>query len=120
MRLVVRLLINAAAIWVAAAILPDISLEGGFWDLLLVALIFGVVNTFIRPVAKLLALPLRVATLGLFTLVVNALMVMLTAWVADVLVLEGGFFQQLLVAILAAIIISVVSTVLSWFLPDGD
>lgn len=120
MRLAIRLLINAVAIWVAALVVPDMSLDDGFLNLLIVALIFGLVNTFIRPIAKLLTLPLRAATLGLFTLVVNALMVMLTAWITDLLTLEGGFFRQLLIGLLAAILISVVSTVLGWILPDDD
>ena len=80
MKLLIRLLVNAVALWVTAAILPGLTLEGGFFNLLLVALIFGAVNTFIKPLAKLLTLPIRVATLGLFTIVVNAFMVLLTTW----------------------------------------
>lgn len=120
MKLLIRLIINAAALWVTAAILPDMSIEEGFGSLLLVTLIFGLVNTFIRPVAKLLTLPIRMATLGLFTIVVNGFMVMITAWLLDALVLDGGFFGQLLTAIAAAIIISIISTVLSIFIRDND
>lgn len=120
MRLLIRLAINAVALWVTAAILPDMSIEEGFGNLLLVALIFGVVNTLIRPIVKLLALPLRVMTLGLITIVINGLMVIITAWFVDVLVLDGGFFRQLLIGTAAAIIISVISTVLSFLLPDGE
>jgi putative membrane protein len=120
MRLVIRLLINAAALWVTAEILPDMSIEDGFGNLLLAALIFGLVNTFIRPIARLLTLPISLATLGLFTVVVNALMVMLTGFLVDVLSLDGGFVNQLLTAIVASILISIVSTALSWLLPDRD
>lgn len=120
MRLLIRLAINIVALWLTAAILPDMSIADGFVNLLLVALIFGLVNTFIKPIAKLLTLPLRVVTLGLFTIVVNALMVMLTAWLVDALVLDGSFWNQLVTAILAALIISIVSIVLRVFLPDDD
>lgn len=118
LRLLIRLLINAGALWATAAILPDLSIEDGFWNLLLVALVFGLVNTLIRPVARLLTLPLRLMTLGLFTIVVNGLMVVLTAWLVDVLVIEGGFFNQVLIGTAAAIIITVISTALSIVLPD--
>ncbi len=120
MRLIIRLLINAAAIWVTARALPGISVADGFGNVLLVAVIFGVVNAFIRPIAKLLTLPLRIVTLGLFTFVINGLMVMLTAGLVDVLSLEGGFFRQLFTAILASILIGAVSMVLTWIVPDND
>ncbi len=120
MRLAIRLLINAGAIWVAAAVLPDLAIADGIGSLLLVALIFGLINAFIRPIARLLTLPIRILTLGLFSIVVNGFMVMITAWLIDALTLSGGFWNQLLTAILAAIIIGVVSSVLGWVLPDGD
>ena len=120
MKILIRLLINALALWVTAAILPGLTLKDGFLNLLIVALIFGAVNAFIKPIAKLLTLPLRVATLGLFTIVVNAFMVLLTDWLTDLITLDGGFFEQFLTALGAALIISIVSTVLSVVLPDGD
>lgn len=120
MRLIIRLLINAAAIWLTAEFLPGMSVADGFGNLLLVAVIFGVVNAFIRPIAKLLTLPLRIVTLGLFTIVINGFMVMLTAWLVDALTLDGGFFNQLFTAIVASIVIGAISTVLTWLLPDGD
>ncbi|MEV5922602.1 phage holin family protein, partial [Streptomyces pseudogriseolus] len=85
----------------------------------LVALIFGVVNFLVKPVVKLLSLPLLILTLGLFTLVVNALMLLLTSWLADQLDLSfhvEGFWT----AVLGGLIISVVSWALNVVLPDGD
>lgn len=119
MRILVRLAINAAAFWVTATVLPNLEIDGGARNLVLVALVFGLVNTFIRPVARLLTLPLRAMTLGLFTLVVNGLMVVITTWIVGVLSLEGGFVSQTLTAIAAAAIISVVSAVLGWIVPDS-
>ena len=119
MRLIWRLLINAAAVWVAAYVIPGIDFDGEWTDLLIVAAIFGLVNAFIRPIVKLLTLPVTLVTLGLFTIVINGFMVMITTWLMDSLSLTGSFFEQFLVAILASLVISVVSIVLSWVLPDG-
>ena len=81
-RLIIRWLINAAALWAAAELVSGIGYEG--WSaLLIVALIFGLVNALIRPVLSLLTCPLQVLTLGLFTIVINALMLLLTSWLAD-------------------------------------
>jgi putative membrane protein len=120
MKILIRLAINGAALWATAAFLPAMAIQDGFLNLVIVAAIFGVVNALIRPVAKLLTLPLRAATLGLFTLIVNGAMVVITAWITDLLVLDGGFFKQLLVGTGAALLISLISTVLSFLLPDGD
>ncbi len=115
MKLVWRWLITAAAVWVAAYVVPGVDIEGGWVDLLVVALVFGLVNAFIRPVVRLLTLPLTVLTLGLFTLVVNGLMVLITTWFSETLILEGRFLGRLFTGTLAAIVISLVSMVLSWF-----
>jgi putative membrane protein len=98
-------------------LVKGITLSGGVLDWLLVGLIFGVINSLIKPLVKLLTLPINVVTLGLFTLVINALMLMLTSWLTHVLTLDGflfGFFP----ALLGSIIISIVSTVINWFVPD--
>lgn len=105
--------------WIALEVVPGVIFDGRFVDLLLLAVVFGAVNTFIRPIAKLLTLPVRAVTLGLFTLVVNGAMLLLAAWLTKTLGFEGGFVSQLGSATLTAIVISVVSTVLSWVLPDG-
>lgn len=121
MRLVLRVLFNAAAIWLASVLISGFTFSGNWINLIIVAIIFGLVNAFVRPIVKLLTLPLNILTLGLFTLVINTLMLMLTAWLSGSLSLEGGLFASTFTACIAAILISVISTVLSWLLPDkGD
>ena len=116
MKLILRILINAAALWAAAYFVPGIR-AGGVGSLLAVAVVFGVVNALVRPVLKLLSCPIILLTLGLFTLVINALMLLLTAWVGRQLGIEftvDGFVA----AFLGALVVSIVSTVLSWLVPD--
>jgi putative membrane protein len=121
---VVKTLANAAALAVAVALFQNITLTGDstgkkVLTLILAALLFGVVNFLVKPVVKLLALPLFVLTLGLITLVINALMLLLTSWIADQLSLSfhvEGFWT----AVFGALIISVVSWALNMVLPDGD
>lgn len=118
MRLILRIFINAVAIWVTSLVLSGLAFEGNLLSLIFVGLIFGLVNALIRPIVKLLTLPINVLTLGLFTLVINALMLMLTAALSSSLNLTGNFFENFLTAFVGAILISIVSTVLSWVLPD--
>lgn len=118
MKLLLRLVINAFAIWLAASLVSGFSFEGGFLNLVIVAIIFGLVNAIIRPIVKFLTLPINVVTLGLFTLVINTAMLLLVVWLSGSLNLEGGIFSSIWTAFLASIIISIVSTVLSWLLPD--
>ncbi|MER5883853.1 phage holin family protein [Streptomyces sp. NPDC001941] len=120
---VVKTLANAAALAVAIWIVPKITLTGDSTGkkalaLILVALLFGLVNFLVKPVVKLLTLPLFILTLGLITLVVNALMLLLTSWLADKLDLSfhvEGFWT----AVLGGLIVSVVSWALNVVLPDG-
>lgn len=112
--LLIRWMINAVALWAAVRLVPGIRASEEVLTLLGVALIFGLVNALIRPVFKLLTCPLIVASLGLFTFVINALMLWLTAWLAGQVGLAftvAGFIP----ALLGAIVISVVSVFLSWF-----
>lgn len=118
MKLILRILINAVAIWLTSLILPGFGFGGTWWELLIVAIIFGLVNALIRPIVKLLTLPISILTLGLFSLVVNALMLLITVWISGSLSLEGNFLQNMITVFIAAIIITVISTILSWFLPD--
>ena len=79
MNLILRVLVNALALGAAAYFVPGIR-AGSVTSVLLIALVFGVLNALVRPFLKLLSCPLLVLTLGLFTLVLNAMMLMLTAW----------------------------------------
>ncbi|MCX4812381.1 MULTISPECIES: phage holin family protein [unclassified Streptomyces] len=120
----VKTIANAGALAVAVWILDKITLTGDstfkkVWTLLLVALVFGLVNFLVKPIVKVLTFPLFILTLGLITLVVNALMLMLTSWLADKLDLSfhvEGFWT----AVLGGLIISVVSWALNVVLPEGD
>jgi putative membrane protein len=113
MQLVVKLLINAAAIWVAARIVDGITLEEEPLTIILVALVFGLVNTFIRPILKLVSLPALILTLGLFTFVINAAMLAITAGLLDGLSIDG--FGA---ALLGAVIVTIVSWGLNALLTD--
>lgn len=107
-RLILRLIINAIALGVAAALVPGIQFAGegqvSIPSLLLVALIFGLVNALIKPVLALLTCPFYILTLGLFTFVVNALMLMLTSWLAGPRFQVADFWS----ALVGSIIISLV------------
>lgn len=117
MRFVLRLLINAAALWAAVTLVPGLSFDGGPLALLGVALVFGVLNAVVRPVLKIVTCPMLVLTLGLFTFVLNAVVLWMTAALSEML---GLRFQAplFLPAFLGALVISVVSLLLSWILPD--
>ncbi len=115
MKLIVRLLINAVALWAAAQFVTGIDLTGDIGGILFVAILFGIVNALIKPLVKLLSLPLTLITLGLFTLVINAFMLQLTAWLSSNLTVSG-----FVPALGGAIVISIVSWLLSTFLGDDD
>ncbi|MCF2532148.1 phage holin family protein [Yinghuangia soli] len=114
--LLIKLIVNAAAIWITAVVVDGVNITGDSWGnkaltVLFVALIFGVVNVIIKPIVKLFSLPLFILTLGLITFVINALMLWLTSWISDQLDLSfhvTGFWP----ALLGALVISIVS----WFL----
>lgn len=113
MRLILKLAVNAAALWVAARIIDGISLTDDLVTILFIALVFGLINTFVRPLAKLISLPVLIVTLGLFTFVVNAAMLGLTAWIMDGLSIDG--FGS---ALLGAVVITIVSWFLNAIIPD--
>jgi len=119
-----RVIVNAAALWVAAWLLPGISLEATatvspeyqtlatVCAFLFVGLVFGVVNTLLRKILHVLALPITCLTLGFFALVVNAGLLELTAWLANFFPVDfrvENFFWN---AILGSIIVSLVSAIL--------
>ncbi len=114
----VRLIINAIALVVAAWAISGIHFDGNFPALLIIALVFGVVNAIIKPIVSLLTCPLVALTLGLFTLVINALMLWFTGWLAGILGLSSFKVDGFLPAFLGAIVISIVSLILSVVLPE--
>ncbi|MEU3507538.1 phage holin family protein [Streptomyces longwoodensis] len=121
---VVKTIANAGALAVAVWLLDKITLTGDstgkkVGTLIVVALLFGLVNSFVKPVVRVLTFPLFILTLGLITLVVNALMLLLTSWLADKLDVSfhvEGFWT----AVLGGLVISIVSWALNMVLPDED
>jgi putative membrane protein len=113
-----RLLINAAALWAATRIVPGITFDGDWRLLLVVALVFGVLNVAVRPILILLTLPLFIITLGLFTFVLNAVMLWLTSVVSDALGI-GFHVEGFGAAFLGALVVTVVSFMLSLFVASS-
>jgi putative membrane protein len=114
----IALAINAAALWVADRLVDGISFIGEWWQFLVVAVAFGLVNTFLRPILRILTLPITILTLGLFLLVINALMLLLTSAVAqglNISFLVDGFWS----ALLGAIVVSIVGLILSLVVGGG-
>jgi putative membrane protein len=122
---IVRVVINTLAVIVAVNVVPKIDAPSDPVKLLAIGLILGVMNTYIRPIVKALTFPISLLTLGLVGIVVNAAMLLLAALVSDQFDLglsiagwPGGKFglEVILYAIVAAIVISIVSTILAFFL----
>jgi putative membrane protein len=119
MPFLVRLLVNAASLWVATRLVSGVSFTGDWLPFLGVALLFGVVNAFIRPVARILAFPFIVITLGLFTFVVNGLMLWLTSSLSGALGL-GFHVSGFWAAFWGALIVTLVSAALSMLVSERD
>ncbi len=109
----IRLLINGLALAAAAYVVDGIHLTGGYFDILLVALVFGLVNAVLKPIVILLTLPAIFLTLGLFTFVVNGAMLLVTARLTQALAVDG-----LWAAILGSLVVSIVSMILGSVLDD--
>lgn len=119
MKLIIRWIITAVAILAAVKLLPGLRFDGTWLQLGLVALIFGLLNALVRPVLKFLTCPLIILTLGLFTLIINAVMLLLTAAAAETFGIRfriADFWS----AFLGALIISVVSFLLNLFVSDDE
>jgi len=118
----IQLLINAAALYVAVLVVDGLDFnfdrEGAWLEFILVALIFGLVNTFLKPVLRLLTLPITMVTLGLFLLVLNALLLLLVGWISSQLSL-GLEVDGFVPALLGSIVISIVGWLLSMVIGAG-
>jgi len=109
-RLLVSWVVCAVAVALTAGLLPGIHINGGVGALLLIALVWGIVDGLLGPIARLLSMPLTIMTFGLFALIVNGLLFALTAWLTDTLSVDGFGW-----AVLGAGLFSLVNYVLSWF-----
>jgi putative membrane protein len=112
---VIRLLVNALALSAAAWIVDGIQLTGGFGDVLVVALVFGLLNALLKPLVIFFSLPFILLTLGLFALVVNGVMLLITDRLTESLTVSG-----LWAAVLGSIVISLVTMILGRTLEDGE
>ncbi|MFI9510627.1 phage holin family protein [Nocardia sp. NPDC052566] len=129
MTLVIRLIINAVAIWLAATWVDKIDIlyppeKGNGVKIIVVlgiALVFTIVNALVKPIIKLLSLPLVILSLGLFLLVINALMLLLTAKLTEAFDADYGLrVTGFWTAMVGAIIISLVNWILGILVPDND
>ena len=109
---VIQILINAGALYVADFLIGGITFSGEWWKFLLVALAFSLLNTYIRPILRILTLPISVITLGIFLLVINAAMLLLTSAISDQLTL-GFHVADFGAAFLGAIVVAIVGWILS-------
>ena len=113
MGFLLRLIVNAAALWVAAQLVPGIVVAG-LTPLLLAALVLGLINAIVRPVLVILTLPLTLLTLGLFIFVLNAFCLWLTSRIVP-----GFEVQTFGSALLGALVVSIVSWILTAFVSDA-
>ncbi len=120
MKLFIRWAINAVALYVAIILLPNyLTLEGSWVNIIWLALIFGLVNAILRPPAKAISCLLILVTLGLFTLIINALLFALTGWLGSQFGIGFSLAEPwFLSALLGSLITSAVSVVLNFFLRD--
>ncbi len=113
MKILIAIILNAIALLLTALIVPGFMVANFFPTAVLAAIVLGVVNTFIRPFLLFLTAPLNLLTLGLFTFVINAVMLWLVSAVVTGVTIDGW-----VAAVLAAIVLSVVSTILSMLVGD--
>jgi putative membrane protein len=116
---IIEWIILAFAVWAAAEIIPGIHLEG-VKSIIIVAGILGLLNAFLKPVLQLVTIPLTIITLGLFLIVINALLLALTDWITDGISGVNFEIDSFWDAILGAIIISLVTFVISRFVDTRD
>jgi len=112
--LILKIMINALSIAVAVKFIDGITFTGEWWKMIIIGAVFGIVNSFIKPLVKFFTFPFIILTLGLFTLIINTLMLVITA------ALSGSFNLGLQIhgfwpAFWGALIVSIVSMFLSWF-----
>lgn len=108
MGIIFKLLVNALAIFITAYFLQEVQLDG-IRGALIVAVVLGLINAVIKPILLLLTLPINFITLGLFTFVINALMIMLASYIVPGFTVPG-----FLSALIFSIILSIVSGILTW------
>ncbi|MBO9681110.1 MAG: phage holin family protein [Flavisolibacter sp.] len=107
MGFIIKVLVTGLAVWVAAYILPGVHLENDAKTIIVVALVLALLNAIVKPILVILTIPVTIVTLGLFLLVINALMVVWTSKLVNGFKVDGW-----LTALLFSLIVSVVSSIL--------
>jgi putative membrane protein len=125
MGILIRLGISALALWISTLVLPGITLDTNssgtkVFTLIVVAAIFGIVNAVIKPLVKVIGCWAYVLSLGLISLVVNGLLFLATSWIADYLDLPFNVDKFWPTAVVGALLVGVISWVLSLVVPDKD
>ena len=107
MNILIRILLSALAVYISAKFLPGITLTGGLWTAIVVAVVLGLLNAFVKPILTILTIPVTILTLGLFLLVINVIIIYIAA------ALIGGFDVD---GFFSALIFSIVVSIVSWIL----
>ena len=115
---IVQILVNAGALYAANYLIDGIDFVGEWWKFLLVALAFSLLNTYLRPILRILTFPITIVTMGIFLVVINAVMLMLTSAISEQLQL-GFSVADFGAAFLGAIVVSIVGWVLSMVVGAG-
>ena len=115
---ILQILINAGALYAAVYLVGGITFTGAWWKLLIVALAFSLLNTYLRPILRILTLPISMMTMGIFLLVINAGMLLLTSAISEQLSL-GFTVADFGSAFLGAIVVAIVGWILSMVVGAG-
>lgn len=107
MGLIIRILISAVAVYVASLFIPGISVTGGVSTYLVVAIVLGLLNAFVKPILTILTIPITIITLGLFLIVINVLMVYLAAYLVP-----GFSVSGIIAALLFSVVVSIVTSLI--------
>jgi putative membrane protein len=120
MGIILNLAVTAGALGIAVWIIDGLEFTGSWWQYVIVVVILGLANFIVKPILRLLSLPIILVTLGLFLIVVNALVLQLVVWLSgvwDLGLTSTGFFWA---TFLGAIVLSIATWLLGIFVPDGD
>jgi putative membrane protein len=115
LRLIIHILSNALGIWAAARLVPGIRFDGDWGWLILAGAVLGIINSFVKPVIKIISLPLIWVTMGLFTIVINVLMLNLAAKIVNALVIDTW-----VASFWAVVVISVINFVIFSFIKEEE
>ncbi len=115
-RFLIRSIVNGVALVITSQIVPGIATRGGLVSVLIIGVVFGIINAIVRPIVKLLSVPLIIVTLGLFILVINALMLLLTSAIVPNYLFVEGFWP----AVLGGIVMGIINAILEAITGTGD